>query len=574
MSSKEWLDRARRSQFLVVDVETNGKDVREPGSGAYVQGLSLTFRDKDGIQSEYFALNHMIGENTEKFLQGEIVDVINNHPCLIEFNAKFDNIAMGLLGVVRKGQFYCVQAMAHFVNENLTKLWSLDNVCRLLGIPGKNKSPEMQRIIDNFGWGHIPAEMMRGYGTNDGIITLLAFEKLYARFAAEGFVGKLWFDEQEFIMTLAKMECFGVRIDTEFCQQEIRIGEMRKLDIYAELDMLKPTSPKDLEVLLLRQMKLPVFKTTPGGKPSFDKFAMREYDAVLETRNDRTAKLIVEYRGWDKTVSSNYRAYLELLGKDGRLRCNYKNTGTKTSRTSCEKPNLQQIPKASVKRWNGHLKDAFIPEYGYTLWEIDYSNLELRVIAAYCGEPRLIEIFDKGLNVFDVMEADLGYPRDAIKTFYYATGYGAGDDKIKQSLGITLAAAQKLRATFFSTYAQIGMFKERVKKKAKQNLRIKLWTGRVRHFENSNEAGHLAFNSLIQGAGAELVKNRTIAVGKEIDWEDCRMLLQVHDSLVFEIRNGTEDEWLPRLKKTMEDVPDPLGKHVKFEVDIKKWGSK
>jgi DNA polymerase-1 len=370
------------------------------------------------------------------------------------------------------------------------------------------------------------------------------------------------------------MECVGVQIDQEFCKKETKKGEFRKLEILEELNFLKPTSGKDLEVLLLQKLKLPVLHRTPSGRPSFNKQAMKDYDAILSRSNNPTAQRVLEYRGWDKTVSSNYRAYLNLVGKDGRLRCNYKLTGTKTSRTSCEKPNLQQIPKASDKPWNGKLKDGFIPEQGYGLWGFDYSNLELRVIAGYCGEPRLVEVFEKGLNVFDVMEKDLGFPRDLVKTFYYATGYGAQDPKIALTLGIPVASAAKLRKTFYSTYAKMGAFKERVKSAAGKNLRIKLWTGRVRHFRNRREAEHLSFNSLIQGAGAELVKNRMIALSKVIDWDTCRMLLLVHDELIFEIKEGMESHWHPIIKEVMEDVPEPLGKFVKFTVDCKKWGEK
>lgn len=135
---------------------------------------------------------------------------------------------------------------------------------------------------------------------------------------------------------------------------------------------------------MIDELKLPVVKRSPKtGAPSFDKEAMTIYDEMLEHRDNPTANLIKQYRGWQKSVTSNYLPYVELLSLDGRLRPNYKLHGTKTGRMSCEKPNLQQIPRVSNKPWNGKMKAAFIPEDDFELWEFDYSQLELRLGTAY-----------------------------------------------------------------------------------------------------------------------------------------------------------------------------------------------
>src|SRR5258708_14765821 len=115
----------------------------------------------------------------------------------------------------------------------------------------------------------------------------------------------------------------------------------------------------------------------------FDKYAMEEYELLLAASDNETAGLVLEYRGWFKTVSSNYKAYLDLLSPDGFLRPNYKVHGTRTRRLSCEKPNLQQIPRSTPKRWNGNLKKAFVARRGYTLSELYYVQLEFRHAAGY-----------------------------------------------------------------------------------------------------------------------------------------------------------------------------------------------
>src|SRR6185437_5333306 len=147
---------------------------------------------------------------------------------------------------------------------------------------------------------------------------------------------------------------------------------------------------------------------------------------------------ILEYRGWSKTTSSNYRPYLALLSPDGRLRPNYKQHGTLTGRLSCEMPNLQQIPREGSKRWNGQLKKCFITlDPDEMLLEFDYSQLELRLGAAYAKEESLIQVFREGRDIFQEMAEALEMDRQSTKTMNYAIAYGAGVTRISNVLDIS-----------------------------------------------------------------------------------------------------------------------------------------
>jgi DNA polymerase I-like protein with 3'-5' exonuclease and polymerase domains len=110
---------------------------------------------------------------------------------------------------------------------------------------------------------------------------------------------------------------------------------------------------------------------------------MEQYDEILSHSDDKRAQLVLEFRGWQKAVSSLYKPATELVSIDGRIRPNFKAHGTKTGRLSCESPNLQQIPRSGTKPWNGDAKQTFIPELGFKLVEFDYSQLEFRLAAAY-----------------------------------------------------------------------------------------------------------------------------------------------------------------------------------------------
>jgi DNA polymerase-1 len=298
---------------------------------------------------------------------------------------------------------------------------------------------------------------------------------------------------------------------------------------------------------------------------------MEEYEALLATMDDDRASLILEYRGYQKTVSSNYKPYRDLLSPDGRLRPNYKMHGTVTGRLSCEKPNLQQIPRVSDKPWNGSLKQAFIAEPGFTLWEADYSQLELRLAAAYAREEELLEVFNTGRDIFTEMAAKAGMARHDVKTRTYTIQYGGGARRLSQVFGVTLEEGMAIRDQFFADYPGFRRMSQNASSKCRTQGFLRYWSNRRRHFRDPQNEAHKAFNSVIQGGAAEIVKHTMLRTAKVANDNDCRMLLQVHDSIVFEIRNRAEDHYCPLIQETMEQVVPDFG--VKFAVDIHKWGT-
>jgi DNA polymerase-1 len=297
---------------------------------------------------------------------------------------------------------------------------------------------------------------------------------------------------------------------------------------------------------------------------------MVAYETMLEERNDETARKVLEYRGWQKTCSSNYQSYLSLVSLDGRVRPNYRLHGTVTGRLSCSDPNLQQIPRTSDKPWNGNLKKAFIPKDGYSLYEADYSQLELRLAATYGQETELIEIFEEGRDVFTEMSQVLGMSRFNTKTLVYSMQYGAGINRISTVFGVGKSEAEDIRQNFYNQYPGFRAISRRATTMARSKGKVKLWSGRYRHFDRPDEQAHKAFNAVCQGGAADIVMYTMLRLEDEVDnAQECRMLLQVHDSVVYEIRNDKIEHYLPEIKRVMEAVVPNFG--VKFAVEIKKW---
>lgn len=343
------------ASWIPVDTESNGLDNRfHPDHKT--MGISVWL--PGWRTGKYFPFNHRYGNCEPELLP--VFKALFEDPSktLVFHNAKHDIKALQYFGIECTDNYYDTMLMTHFIREELPSK-SLDYVSKTYGGDPKNRGKVMQKIIDRFGWGAVPIEMMTPYASNDAKITGELFMKLLPTFRKEGFDSGLWSTEKEFTRVISDMEVLGVQIDRELSERESYIGGIR-LEEIQELLGLNPGSHKDMTELFINRLGLPPMKpSAKTGEPSFDKEVMTEYEMILEQRQDPTAKLVFEWRGWSKTVTSNYRPYLSLSYND-ILHPSYKLHGTRTSRLSCEKPNLQQIPRESPKRWNGKLKRAFI----------------------------------------------------------------------------------------------------------------------------------------------------------------------------------------------------------------------
>lgn len=581
---------------ISVDTETTGlriADGIDHGIGVSIAGL---FED-DTPYSHYYGLDHETGENVsvDTAMMLDWVLTTAGHT-LVFANVQFDILSLESMGIsVEDYDFVDVCTMAHLVNENWPKNKGVESLSQYyLHEPGKIVDPfiESEKRSGNQ---LVTPEQMFDYATMDAVTTWRIWDLLDEHPRWKALPTNIWPDKQELVRCLLTMKRRGVRIDVELAQQEITTGESELRRLAAELgypaiipkegtaawkrnpNPLPTLGPIALTEIFIDRLGLPPMKvSTKTGKPSFDKEVMGEYDEMLERVDSKEAMLVKQYRGWQKTVSAAYRPYLELLGPDGRLRCSYKTHGTVTGRLSCSEPNLQQIPKESDKVWNGKVKECFIAAEGYTLLNSDFSQLELRLGTAYAGEPALIEVFEEGRDIFTEMSVALGFTRQNTKTFVYSIQYGAGVNRIKNVFGVTKEQAQRMIRNYYSTYPLFKVLSERCSANAEARGEIKLWNGRYRHFEYKSDS-YKAMNSLIQGGAADIMERVMVRCFRELDNDDCRMLLQVHDSITWEVRTDRVDEYLPKIKAMMEDVSGAVGHDefiVKFAVDAGFWTDK
>ena len=559
--------------FIAVDTETDGLDIL--GGRNRTIGVSFAAYASGRPYSAYIPFQHASGTNCSNEVRSALREALTaSNSELVFVNAQFDIIALDNLGIsVSNQSFVDIPTVAHLINENKPYNKGLDSLAQFyLKDTGKYKDDELDKE-KKLGWPNTTWQQMWPYAVRDAELTWRLYDLLVKTPEYQHLPPELLAHKQDLIRLLLSMKRHGVRIDQTLASEYVERGNKEMTRIIDELQV-NPASPKQLKELLIDQLKLPVVKKSPRtGAPSFDKEAMGLYDQLLEKMNNPTAKLIKEFRGWQKAVSASYKPYLELVGNDGRLRCSYKTHGTATGRLSCSEPNLQQIPKTSDKPWNGKVKQCFIADPGYVLINADFSQLELRLATAYAGEKELKQIFNEGRDIFTEMSKQLGMSRHDTKTLVYSMQYGAGEQRLMSAFGVTKEEARKIRENYFNTYPNFRKFNERCTQRVEQTGIIKLWSGRYRHFDDRTEA-YKAMNSVIQGGAADIVERIMVRAWKELESENCRILLQVHDSITFEVREDQADEYIVKIQELMEDVNSITGDvtfDVKFDVDVGYW---
>lgn len=583
MDLNSWVRMIQKAPVIFFDTETTGLSVYD-GTDT-ILGFSIAFRTEAGMIAEYFPMYHDCGENLTEHEWRTLLDLIMQK-VLVMHNSIFDITVLANIGYVVT-KFYDTMKLDHLINENHMS-YSLDNVTlRWLGYKGKERSPEFELGMIAYGWAGMPARIMHHYALTDAHILEPVFTKMLEVIEKhETRLINYWKKiEAPNLIGLTKMRQRGVRVVKELCaEQEAKGVEICK-DIADNYFGFNPGSSKNLKMLLIDELGLPVIhkkrKRKDGSTistPTFDKEAMKRYDLMLqrkaETESDDSLKEIAQklftYRGWTKAVTGYYRPYQNLVSNDGRIRPEYKPHGTVTGRYSCADPNLQQIPKETDKAWNGQVKECLTGDDGYILWEFDYSQLEFRLAAAASKEKKLLEIFnDVDRDIFTEMAAQLGMERQDTKGLTYSIQYGAGITRIMDIFGVTQQEAKEIIDNFYDQYPNLKNASQVMARNAR-NGSVQIWSGRKRHFRDPKNEYYKAFNSYVQGGAADVVKMVMNDALREIDNEnECRLLLQVHDSLVWEIKKGREDYYRPLIEEVMTRPSERFG--VQLAVDGHFW---
>jgi DNA polymerase-1 len=375
-----------------------------------------------------------------------------------------------------------------------------------------------------------------------------------------------------------RMEKRGVLINKEFLaelgKKYHKEAERLQKEIWKHAGVeFNISSPKQLGEILFDKLQLTAknMKKTSGG-------ARSTRESELEKLKDLhpIVPFIFEYRELTKLLSTYIDTIPGMLDSNSRLHTDFIPAGTTTGRMASLDPNLQNIP---VKTELGRaIRQAFVAEEGFVLAGFDYSQIELRIAAFLSGDEKLIEIFKKGEDVhssvaafvFNVplneVTADM---RRQAKVINFGIIYGMGVLSLKQNLGTSRADAQKFYDDYFTTFSKLASYLDAVKAETARRGYTETFYGRRRYFEGINSkipyikaaAERMAINAPIQGTEADVIKLAMIRIDEFIQKEglqnDVFPLLQVHDELIYEIRENIASEVAPKIEKIMESVMSP-----------------
>lgn len=588
---------------LAVDSETSGLKVANGKDHCIGVSIAAVI---DGVAvAHYFGIDHPVGVNVSRETLAMLLYVLHQPRRLIFANVQFDILSLATTddpqGPLDEADFIDICTMAHLIDENEPfQGKGLDALAmHYLGEPGKLEEFDVHAIAafedsgleltmpgvrrpklslkweKSHGWPNTTPEMMFNYATVDAISTWRVEDVLEKHPAWLELPEGIWPEKQEMVRVLLAMKRRGVELDLDLIRdfEGQAVVEMARIRDELGLDPAKRT---DQATLFIERLGLPVLKSGKTG-PSFDKSVMAQYDDILAERGDATSDLVRTFRGWQTAAGLMYRPYLNYVDDDGALRCGYKLHGTTTGRLSCSEPNLQQIPKSTDKVWNGRTKEMFVARPGFTLINADFSQLELRLATAYAGEAQLKEVFEAGRDIFDEMSKQLGMARHDTKTLVYSMQYGAGIKRIMSAFHVTREAAEAIRNNYFATYPRFKNLSDICSNRVMGAGKVRIWSGRYRRFKYPSSESHKAMNSVIQGGAADVVERVMIRCFRELDNDDCRMLLQVHDSLTWEVRTELVEEYMPRIEALMSDVHGGIGAElfdVKFHVDVTFWSER
>ena len=395
--------------------------------------------------------------------------------------------------------------------------------------------------------------------------------------------------ELPLLNVLARIERNGVTIDDSMLLEHAQEMKARMQDIETEAHNLAGESfnigsPKQIQTILYDKMALPVLAKTPKGQPSTAESVLQDLAADYEL-----PRLILDYRSLSKLCSTYNEKLPQMINKNtGRLHTSYHQAVTATGRLSSSEPNLQNIP---IRTEEGRkIRQAFVAPKGYQLVAADYSQIELRIMAHLSGDKGLVKAFEEGRDIHRSTAAEVfaasmndvtAEQRRAAKAINFGLIYGMSAFGLAKQLGIERGEAQDYVNRYFERYPGVKAFMDTTRNKAKDAGYVETVYGRrlylpeinARNAARRQYAERTAINAPMQGTAADIIKLAMIDIDTWLQESsiEARMIMQVHDELVFEVKTAGMDEFIKQIRKRMTSN-DKLS--VPLEVDVghgKNW---
>ena len=558
------------SELFAVDTETTSLDSMQ----AELVGLSFSMQ---AGRAFYIPVGHEYAGVPEQLDRAEVLGLLG--PVLqdparakVGQHIKYDMNVLSLYGIHVAGVAFDTMLESYVLNSTGSR-HDMDSLAlKYLGRQTTHYEDIAGKGAKQILFSEVPIESASHYAAEDADITLQLHEHLWPRLQKEpSLAAVLQQIEIPLVPVLARMEQRGVLIDGDLLTEQshemaLQIHELEKQAHQAAGQPFNLGSPKQLQQILFEKLGLPVIRKTPKGQASTAEDVLQELAIDYELPG-----LILAYRSLSK-LKSTYtdKLPLRINPRTGRVHTSYHQAVAATGRLSSSDPNLQNIPIRSPQ--GRRIREAFIAPEGYLVMACDYSQIELRIMAHLSGDPGLLQAFHDNVDVhqatasevFDVPYGEVDQEhRRAAKAINFGLMYGMSAFGLARQLKIGRAEAQAYMDTYFMRYPQVQQFMEDTRAKAREQGYVETLFGRRLYLPDIN-AGNMqrrqgaeraAINAPMQGTAADIIKRAMISVD---DWlhngpagqkPDAHLVMQVHDELVFEVR---EDQ-LDLLKHAVEE---------------------
>ena len=564
-----WAKKIEKCKAFAIDTETSSLDTMT----ADLIGISLACDEGEGC---YIPINHsyegMPTQLSIDLIQKILGSVISkNQKKLVGQNLKFDLPMLNRHGINITDFLGDTMLMSYVLNSTGTR-HGLDRMAQhYLNYEPMKYEEVVGSASKQINFAQVEISIATFYAAEDADITLRLFNHLNKMLADQPKLLNLLTDiEYPMLNSLIRVERNGAKIDAKMLSEysdvlSIKIEELSKTAYEVAGEEFNMDSPKQLVEILYNKLDLPVLKKTPKGQPSTNEDTLQRLAEEFEL-----PKTIIEYRGLAKLKST----YTDSLTKiqhpiTKRIHTSYQQAVTSTGRLSSTEPNLQNIP---IKTPEGRkIREAFIAEKGNVLISADYSQIELRIMAHLSGDKNLTRAFKNNIDVHSATASEIfNVPlenvtpdhRRSAKAINFGLIYGMSAFGLTRQLGIPRNEAQAYLDTYFERYTGVKDYMESTKELAKKNLFVETIFGRKLHVATINDPNGLrrkaaeraAINAPLQGSAADIIKKAMIDVDQWIGVNnpDIKMIMQVHDELIFEVKKEFAVDALNEIVKLME----------------------
>jgi len=573
------LKRIFQAKVVAIDTETTSLNYMQ----AKIVGISLAITSNEAyyipLMHEYDGVPDQLGR---EYVLEELKPWLEDKDSKkIGHNLKYDSHVFANHGIELNGTDFDSMLESYVLNSTATR-HNLNAVAkRYLNFDTTSYEDIAGKGAKQIGFNQVNLEEAIHYAAEDADVSFQLHQILHPKLMEINSLGNLYSDiEAPLLKVLQTIERNGVLIDESMLEEQsdqfgITLKELESIAHRLAGVEFNLSSPKQLQEVLYDKLSLPILKKTPKGQPS-------TAESVLQrlAEDFPIVQTILNYRTTAK-LKTTYTDKLPLMVNQdtGRVHTSYHQAVTATGRLSSSDPNLQNIPIRTTE--GRRIRQAFIAPKGAKILAADYSQIELRIMAHNSQDPGLLDAFQAGLDIHQATAAEIfavdldsvsSQQRRSAKAINFGLIYGMSAFGLTRQLGITRGDAQEYIELYFARYPHVKIYMDAIRNQAKKSGFVETVFGRrlylpdidSRNYQRRQYAERSAINAPMQGTAADIIKKAMINLEKRLVDEsiDAKIIMQVHDELVLEVKNNSVDT-------VSELVIDAMTKAADLDVSLK-----